>query len=69
VQVEPIKPALKAPGTKRLTLNYDEVLSSSAFNFNLRRCNKDGSSTGVAAGPGNRSLFQLNLGRFVHDPI
>jgi hypothetical protein len=37
VQVEPIKPALKAPGTKRLKLNCDEPLSNVAFNFNLHR--------------------------------
>ena len=28
---------LKAPGTERLKLKYDEVVSSFAFNFNLRR--------------------------------
>jgi hypothetical protein len=27
VQVDPIKPTLKAPGTKRLKLNYNERLS------------------------------------------
>jgi hypothetical protein len=37
VQVDPMKPALKAPGTKPLKLKYDELLSSFAFNFNLRR--------------------------------
>ena len=37
VQVDPIKPTLKAPGTKRLKLEYDELLSSFAFSFNLRR--------------------------------
>jgi hypothetical protein len=37
VQVDPIKPTLKAPGTKRLKLQYDEPLSNFAFNFNLRR--------------------------------
>ena len=37
VQVDPIKPALKAPGTKRLELIYDGPLSNFAFNFNLRR--------------------------------
>ena len=30
-------PMLKAPGTERLKLKYDELLSSIAFNFNLRR--------------------------------
>jgi hypothetical protein len=38
VQVDPIKPTLKAPATKRLKLKYDKPLSSFAFNFNLRRC-------------------------------
>jgi len=40
VQVDPIKPTLKAPGPKRLELGYDAQLSSFAFTFNLRRCNK-----------------------------
>jgi len=40
VQVEPIEPMLKAPGTKRLKLRYDESLSNFAFNFNLHRYNK-----------------------------
>ena len=37
MQFDPIKPTLKPPGTKRLKLKYDELLSSFAFNFNLRR--------------------------------
>jgi hypothetical protein len=53
VQVDPIKPKLKAPGTKllkleyyeplsapgvkRLKLEYDEQLSACSFKFNLRR--------------------------------
>jgi hypothetical protein len=37
VQVDPIKPELKPPGTERLTLKCDKLLSSFAFNFNLRR--------------------------------
>jgi hypothetical protein len=41
VQVEPIKPTLKAPGTNRLKLKSDEALSSFAFNFNLRRYSVD----------------------------
>ena len=35
--VQPIKPTLKAPGTKRLRLKCEELLSSFAFNPNLRR--------------------------------
>ena len=30
---------MKAPGTKRLNLKYDELLSSFTFKFNLRRYN------------------------------
>ena len=37
MQVSPIKPTLKAPGTKRLKLNNDKLLSNFAFKFNLRR--------------------------------
>jgi len=37
VQVDPIKSTLKAPGTKRLNLRFDDVVSSFAFNPNLRR--------------------------------
>ena len=37
VQVDPVKPTLKAPGTKRLKLKYDELLSNFAFPSNLRR--------------------------------
>ena len=35
VWVDPIKPRLNAPGTKRLKLKHDKLLSTSAFNFNL----------------------------------
>ena len=37
VQVDPMKPMLKAPGTKRLYLKYDKLVSTFAFKFNLRR--------------------------------
>ena len=37
VQLDPIKPMLQAPGTKRLKLKYDELLSNVAFKFKLRR--------------------------------
>ena len=41
MQVDPIKPMLKAPGTKRLKLKYDEPLLRCAFKYNLRRYNED----------------------------
>jgi hypothetical protein len=37
VQVDSIKPELTPPGTRRLKLNCDVLLSTSAFKFNLRR--------------------------------
>jgi len=37
VLVEPMKPALKPPGTKRFKLEYGVLLSNFAFHFNLRR--------------------------------
>jgi len=37
VQVDPIKPTLKPPGTERFELNYEEQLSNFGFKYNLRR--------------------------------
>jgi len=37
VQVDPIKPTLKAHRTERLKLTHDEPLSNFAFRFNMRR--------------------------------
>jgi len=37
VQVDPVKPTLKAPGITLLKLKYDKPLSNSAFTFTLRR--------------------------------
>ena len=37
VQVDPMKPKLKPPGTNRLKLKCDILLSTSAFKVNLRR--------------------------------
>ena len=42
VQVDPVKPTLKAPGTKRLKLIYAELLSNFGFKFNLRRYTSGG---------------------------
>ena len=41
VQVGPIKPKLKPPGTKHLKLKCDILVSTSAVKFNLRRYNMD----------------------------
>ena len=51
VQVDPIKPTLKAPGTKRLKLKFDKPLSSFAFTFNLRRYNMVGNAYTLAYAP------------------
>jgi len=40
VQVDPAKPKLKPPGTKRLKLKIDILLVTSAFIFSLRRYNQ-----------------------------
>ena len=37
VQVDPVKPTLKALGIKRLKLKYDKPPSNFALRFNLRR--------------------------------
>ena len=37
VQVKPMKPRLKLPGAKRLKLNCDILLSTSALKINLRQ--------------------------------
>ena len=45
-----MKPMMKPPGTKRLQLKYDSLLSNFAFNFNLRRYTEDGSITMTVRG-------------------
>ena len=40
MQVDPKRPTFKAPATRRLKLKTYELLSSFAFNFNLRRYTK-----------------------------
>ena len=64
MQVDPVKPTLKAPGTRRLKLKCDEPLLNFAFNFNLRR------STKLAIGQSDNIVFVYKLGRgCVHAPI
>ena len=36
MQVDPIKPKMKAPGSKRLKLQYDALLSKFGLEFSLR---------------------------------
>ena len=63
VQVEPMQPMLKTPGTERLKLEYNEPPSNFAFKFYLRRYTLGGTrwrcgATGGTAGgrtPANSS--------------
>ena len=48
MQIDPIKPTLKAPGVKRLMLKYDAPLSTFALKLNLRRYIKVNQSTVVS---------------------
>jgi hypothetical protein len=48
MQAEPMKPTLKAPGTKRLKRTHDKLLSSFAVIFNLRRYKEGGAAHGAA---------------------
>ena len=67
MQVEPIKPTLKAPGTKRLKLKYDELLSNVAVKFDLRCYTVDqmgavmavGSVTYLGAATSSSSIYTL----------
>jgi len=63
VQLDPIQPTLKAPGTNLLTLEFDEPLSNFALNFNFRCYNEEllklrkKTTTTVQAGVYFRPLF------------
>ena len=47
MQVEPIKPLLKAPGTKRLKLKFEVPLSNFAFKFNIHHYTSDTAYAGA----------------------
>ena len=49
MQIDPIKPSLKAPGTNLLTIKCNKPLSTFAFKLNLRRYTKDNNTTNSAA--------------------
>ena len=59
MQVDPINPMLKPPGAKHLKVIYDELLSSFAFKFNLRRHSKGEFETGFERGGQTREHAQL----------
>ena len=69
VQVDPMKPMLKAPGSKRLKLKCDESLWNFAFKFNLRRHTEvraftDEVEERLYGRALHSSTSQLNLSRF-----
>ena len=47
VQVDPIKPTLKAPGIKLSKLKHGKLHSNFGFIFNLRRYNVAGGGAGI----------------------
>jgi hypothetical protein len=59
VLVDPIKPTLKPPITKRLKLECDILLSTFSFKFNLRRYN-------VATAPEMCARLLAARGRCLH---
>jgi hypothetical protein len=61
VQVDPIKPTLKPPGTKRLKLTYDEPVSNFAFKFSLRRYNEAPEESAAAAAAALEALLPALL--------
>jgi len=66
VQVDPIRPTLKAPGSNLLELQSDALLSSFAFNLNLRRYMQVGRAGvfKVAYSNEDRALKDLKAGAY-----
>ena len=67
MQVDPVKPNLKPPGTKRLKLNCDELRSTSAFKFNMRRfMMKDDAEDAAPSYSAAMTPFAALVGRGLH---
>ena len=68
-------PILKAPGTKRLKLKHDKLLSSFAFKFNLRRytmlaaANAAAAAEAAHAGAHPDTLSRFKSASAAHNPI
>ena len=60
MQLDPIKPTVKAPGSNLLTLKCDGLLSNFDFKFELRRCNKE---TFLQLAQVERELTAVEVGR------
>jgi len=70
VQVDPMKPSLKSVGTKRLELKYYKLLSSFAFNFNLRRYTLERARPNRARESRARRVRTASVGRCkLNDPM
>ena len=69
MQVDPIKPTFKAPGSKRLKQEYNESHSNFAFKFNLRHYNT-GAQVRLTAVPVDQAVVGApghnNTGRGLH---
>ena len=63
------KPKLKPPGTKRLKVNCDVLLSTSAFKFNLRRYKEEMLEADQEALRREREGVRATLGRAVQIQI
>ena len=63
MQVDPIKPTWKPTGTKRLKLQYDELLSNFAFKFNLRRYTAAAAADMTAAVAAKHALNVRDIAR------
>ena len=59
---------LKAPGTKRLKLKYDEPLSNFAFKFNLRRYYMESFQAATVRPRGRRTSLVSILVELVSNP-
>ena len=59
MQVDPINPTFKAPGTMRSKLEHGELLSRFAFKFNLRRYNLEWPEPPQPAAPDAGSKFAV----------
>jgi hypothetical protein len=61
VQVDPIKPKLKPPITKRLKVECDILISTSTFKFKLRSYNKEKRSTRMSSSMSDQEKAEAAL--------
>ena len=61
MQVDPIKPKLKPPITKRLKVECDILISTSTFKFKLRSYNKEKRSTRMSSSMSDQEKAEAAL--------